>query len=154
LHRLLEEKYHGRPLQGRRLVDGPDELAKAIIARVNTSSALWQQFGGLCDLILVSDQSGEAEYYEELPLTYVHDSPWGQHEHYYLVTLEYGAAHDVDDPFNRNRIALDDVDHAEQSNALHPVVRRYAGSTLVAVHHVIEDFANDWVEDIHVQPLL
>ena len=41
-----------------------------MLGRVNRTSALWQQFAFLCDLIVLS-ADGTARYYEELPLAYV-----------------------------------------------------------------------------------
>ena len=95
-----------------------------------------------------------AHYYEELPVSYVHDSEFGEHERYFLITLEYGPEHAFDDPFNVQRVERNDVKNANQSNFLHPIVRHYSGSTLISEHHVIEDLAAQWLEDVHTQPLL
>jgi hypothetical protein len=70
------------------------------------------------------------------------------------LTLEFG--YDVEqmrDPFAIERIHKDDTEHASESAFIHPVIRRFFGSTLVAEHHVIEDLAGEWLEDIHSQPL-
>ena len=48
---------------------------EAIVGRVNRTSALWQQFDFLCDLLVVDPGAG-ARYYEELPLDYVHAAEW------------------------------------------------------------------------------
>ncbi|HWS55883.1 MAG TPA: NAD(P)-binding domain-containing protein [Pyrinomonadaceae bacterium] len=153
LYRILEVKHHGAGWPSRRLDPTPEALTEAIIRRVNTSSALWQQYGFLCDLLVVPEDGGEAVYYEEVPVDYVHDTPLGEHGRYYTITLDYGDDHAFDDPFNVNRIARDDVARADQSNFLHPIVKRYAGATLVREHHVIEDLAAEWVEPVHVEPL-
>ena len=81
------------------------------------------------------------------------DSEFGRHKQYYTVTLEYGPEHAFSDPFNVMRIERHDVENANQSNFLHPIVRRFSGPELISEHHVIEDFAAQWLEDVHIQPL-
>jgi thioredoxin reductase len=154
LHRIFEQKYHDRPWPTQPLPVTPEGLTRAVIERINRTSALWQQYGFLADLIVVSAPAGDAVHYEEMPIDYVHDGDLGRHAHYYLVTLEYGPDHDAVDPFNVSRIERHDHQRAAQSNFLHPVVRRFAGSALVAEHHVIEDLQAEWRETVHVQPLL
>jgi len=66
---------------------------------VNRTSALWQQFAVICDLIIIRSE-GEARYYEELPVDYVHGSDFGAAEGYFTITLEYGPDHDRFDPFD------------------------------------------------------
>src|SRR5918999_852969 len=95
LHRMLERRDHGVQWPHAVLADDPEALAEAVLARVNRSSALWQQFAFMCDLIVV--EPGRARYYEELPLDYVHASP---PKLYFTITLEYGPDHDLVDPFD------------------------------------------------------
>lgn len=154
LHRMLEQKYHGREWPARSILLSPETLSQTVIERVNGNSALWQQFGFLCDLIVVPDSGSEARYYEEVPEAYVHDSELGANNHYYTVTLEYGPEASSLDPFSINRTHRRDFDNAHLSNALHPIVRRYSGSEMLREHHVIEDFASQWTEEEHMIPLL
>jgi thioredoxin reductase len=150
LHWILEEKYQGQPLPSYPLPPTPQGLADAVIKRVNHSSALWQQFGFLADLMVVPDNGDSARYYEELPADYVHDTELGRNEHYYLVTLEFGKI--TGDPFNIERHP--DPNQARQSTFLHPVVRRFAGGRLIAEHHVLEDLYGEWrKEEAHIRPL-
>src|SRR5262249_27064891 len=67
LHRMLERKYHNVQWPHIRVPADPRALSEAVLARVNRTSALWQQFAFLCDLIVLS-RDGTAWYYEELPL--------------------------------------------------------------------------------------
>ena len=145
LHRMLERKYHGITWPHRYLSATPSELAAAIIARVNRSSALWQQFAFLCDLIVVLDD-GTARYYEELPTDYVRESEFGAHPRYMTITLEYGPDHDRVDPFDISipRVAQNDAEHSHDARYLHPVVRLFNGPTLIAEHHLAENLENDW----------
>lgn len=153
LYNMFQQKYYQQPWPCRAIEPTPETLVAEVIKRVNTSSALWQQFGFLCDLLVVSKDGRSAFYYEELPVSYVHDSDLGQHEQYYIITLEYGSQHAFDDPFSITRIERNDFANADQSNFLHPIVRRFAGPELLSEHHIIEDFAARWLEDVHIQPL-
>ena len=150
LHQMLEQKYHGMPWPYQTIEATPESLVDAVIKRVNKTSALWQQFGFLCDLIVISREKSEARYYEELPVAYVHDSKLGQNEHYYLVTLEFG--HIAGDPFNIVRHP--NPSQAERSTFLHPVIRYFARSQLLSEQHLLEDLYGEWKKpDVHVDAL-
>ncbi|MEB3217229.1 MAG: NAD(P)-binding domain-containing protein [Nostocales cyanobacterium 94392] len=156
LHQILERKYHNQQFPCQIIDLIPEKLIKIIIQRVNKSSALWQQTGGLCDLIVVSQDDKKAQYYQDIPTDYVHDSDLGKQEHYYTVTLEFGL--DVifasPDPFAVERIHKDDVAKANLSPNLHPIIRRFHSNKLVAEHHVIEDIYSEWLENVHIKPLI
>ena len=151
LHRMLERRYHGVEWPHATLPADPGGLMEAVIARVNRTSALWQQFAFLCDLIVV-ERDGSARYYEELPVDYVHASP---PERYFTITLEYGPDHDRFDPFDVSvgRIAQSDSDRASEGRYLHPVVRAHRRGELVAEHHVTENLENEWTGPGHREPL-
>jgi len=151
LFRICNEKYHDEPWPRRRLAGDPETLTHAMLQRINASSALWQQFGYLADMVQVDDDGGA--YFEEVPVDHVHEGPYGEHPDYYLVTLEYGPDHQHDNPFAVERVARNEVDRAERSNFLHPVVRRYRGRVLLSEHHVIEDLLAEWKEREHIDPL-
>jgi thioredoxin reductase len=156
LHRLFEQKYHNQVWPSRLIDSTPESVTAAIIERVNQSSGLWQQTGFLGDLIVIPGAGEAAQYYDEMPIDYVLEGDLGQQEHYYTVTLEFG--YDIleasPDPFAIARVHKDDVANAALSSGLHPIIRHYCGTTLVAEHHVIEDFASEWKEDVHVKPLI
>ncbi len=155
LHHILEHKYHDRQLPNQLIKATPESLTKAIINRVNQSSGLWQQTGFLCDLIVIANNGKVAQYYQDLPTDYVHDSEFGQYDRYYTVTLEFGQEI-IDaspDPFAIERIHKDDVDRSHLSAGIHPIVRHFYRGTLISEHHVIEDFANEWLEEVHIEPL-
>jgi thioredoxin reductase len=154
LHRIFEEKYHNQSWPGQSIRSTPERLTQMVIDRVNTTSALWHQFGYLCDLIVCPEPGRVAHYYEEVPHDYVHDGAFGQHDNYYTVTLEYGPNHDVIDPFRGTRIGRHDVEHASQSNFLHPVIRHVVGSTPIAEHHILEDLEAEWRKEVHIEPLV
>ena len=153
LYRIMANRYHGEEWPSRSIDMNAESLMQEVITRVNKTSALWQQFGFLCDLIVVSEDLGEARYYEELPADYIIDTGFSSQDHYYTVTLEYGS-HTFDDPFNVTRIARDHVEQSQRSNFLHPIIRHFSGKTMVSEHHIIEDLAADWTEESHTKPLL
>lgn len=149
---LLLERYKHQSLSSHQLLLSPDRITSALIDRFNRTSALWQQPGFLCDVVALDIENNSASRYEELPVDYVHER-WRNSSHdYFVVTLEFGAEK-FPNPFNVPRIARDNVKRAENSNFLHPIVRRYRAGKLVSEHHVIEDLAAEWREAEHIEPL-
>ena len=71
LHNILENRFYGKPLPHSTISPTPEALAGAVIARINTTSALWQQFGFLADLIEMPNDDGMRADDEELPMQYV-----------------------------------------------------------------------------------
>lgn len=155
LHHILEHKYYGELLPYEAVNNSPEILTNHILKRVNVSSGLWQQTGFLCDLIVVPDVGQDIRYYKDMPIDYVHESDLGKNGHYYIITLEFGL--DIilasPDPLAISRVHKDDVENADKSTAIHPIVRRFCSGKLISQHHVIEDLAGEWMEDIHILPL-
>jgi Pyridine nucleotide-disulphide oxidoreductase len=149
LHQMLECKYHNGSWKNRVINSTPEKIVNAIVNRINTSSALWQQFGFFCDAIII-DNSNCTRYYEELPVDYLHDGKLGQHKNYYTVTLEFG--HIDDDPFNISRYP--DADKAKLSTFLHPVVRHYICGEIISEYHLLEDLDGEWLKEVHIKPLV
>lgn len=156
LHQIFERRFHHKDWQHQSLELIPQVFTNEILKRVNRSSALWQQTGFLCDVIFVSEDEQRGKYYHEVPKDYLLDSDLGKHNHYYTISLEFGHEYldAFPDPFAIERVHKDDIHNAEQSPSLHPIIRRYCQGKLVAEHHVIEDIASEWKEDVHIQPLL
>jgi hypothetical protein len=157
LFHVLEQRYHGGRWPRHHLADATaDGLTSALLARINRTSALWQQFGYLADMVRLEDD-GTATYLEEVPVDLVREQPQdgglGDHDAYLLLTLEYGRHHQQMNPFAVDRVARTAVDQAEESNFLHPVVRLYRKGQQVAEHHVIEDLEAEWKEPEHIDPL-
>lgn len=162
LYRILAARYHGAAWPGTELPATSDAIADAIIARVNRSSALWQQFGVLGDVVTVD--GGTVRYLEEVPVaqlaamadTRAGSDGLGSYDSAFVVTLEYGVGHDTVDPFDVSipRVAENDASAAHDATYLHPVVRHHRGGKVVAVHHLAENLENQWnLPDIHQQPL-
>ncbi|MEU8661035.1 NAD(P)-binding domain-containing protein [Actinoplanes philippinensis] len=154
LHRILE----GAPWPAEKLDGTPEAVTDAVIARVNRTSALWQQFGFLADVVTVG-QDG-ARYHDEVPVDWFvrHGLATADHDYRdaFVVTLEYGPDHDKVDPFDISvaRIAQDTPGQAHDAAYLHPVVRHYRDGVLAATHHLAENLENQWDRpEAHVKPL-
>ena len=157
LRHVLDQRYEGVSWPSREVSAEPGALMDAIIERVNRSSALFQQFGFIADLVTVDEQAGTARYYEEVPVDYVADGGFGTAASYFVVTLDYGPDHDKYDPFDstaRQRISQSETEHADEGHYLHPVVRHYRDGELTGVHHVTENLENEWTNPaVHRAPL-
>jgi thioredoxin reductase len=154
LHRILNARYHDTPWPSTTLDATPEAITEAIIDRINRSSALWQQFAVLGDVVVVDGDT--ARYHEEVPVAYLRDGGLGRQPFAFVTTLEYGPDHDQVDPFDITvpRIAENDPAAAHDASYLHPVVRVHRGGEVVAVHHLAENLENHWnLPAVHQQPL-
>ncbi|WP_201787296.1 NAD(P)-binding domain-containing protein [Actinoplanes sp. TFC3] len=158
LHNILERRYAETPWPADKLDGTPDAMTAAIIERVNRTSALWQQFGVLADVVTVA--GADARYHAEVPVAYFEQTGLftadHDYEHAFVITLEYGPEHDQVDPFDItvNRIAQDAVGQAHDAAYLHPVVRYHREGQLIATHHLAENLENEWNRpQVHVKPL-
>jgi thioredoxin reductase len=154
LFHILRQRHHAIPWPHTDLGTDPEAWTDAVLARVNRTSALWQQFGVLGDLIVLD--GGGARYHEEVPVDYVQDGHFGALDSYSTVTLEYGPDHDLFDPFDVSvqRIGQRDSARSDLGRYLHPVVRHHRDGELVAEHHVTENLENEWTDEaVHRAPL-
>jgi hypothetical protein len=131
---MLDQKYHGIQWPHRTLPR--DSLADAVLARINRTSGLFQQFGFLCDVI-----TPDGRYYEEMPLDYV---PFAD---CFTISLEYGSGHDAIDPFDVEAGRVWEADESHDDRYLHPVIRRRKNSEVVAILRLPEDICNDWTDE-------
>jgi len=146
---MLMNKYNKKDIPSEILNADSKELTHQILNRVNCSGGLWQQPGFLADACI--QKNNKIMYIKELPKDYFLETYTV--EDMYLVTLEYGAPI-IGDAFSVARIHRENVQEAEASQFLHPVVRRYVQGKFVAKHDVIEDLEANWVEPEHVEPLI
>ncbi|WP_213451962.1 NAD(P)-binding domain-containing protein [Rhizomonospora bruguierae] len=154
LHRILGARHHDTPWPAAPVEATPDAIADAIIARINRTSALWQQFAVLGDVVTVDGDT--ASYLTEVPVAYLRDGGLGTVPLALVTTLEYGPDHDTVDPFDIRvpRIAENDASAAHDASYLHPIVRVYRGGEVVAEHHLAENLENHWdLPAVHQQPL-
>jgi len=149
LARILGARHHRAPWPSRDVEAAPGPLTEALLDRANRTSALWQQFGVLGDVVLL--ESGR--YLEEVPVAFAPeiagDAP------YAILTLEYGPDHDKVDPFDVtvSRIAQDSPGQAHDAAYLHPVLRIHRAGTVLATHHVAENLENEWDRPSHREAL-
>jgi len=137
---MLISRFEGQPLPCEKLPIDSQVLTDHIIERVSVSAALFLQPGFLCDVLVINDMASEAQYYEGLPIDFVHDSFLGKHSHYYVITLEYGEIEG--DLF---RVERDPDPQNSFSDAyIHPIIRRYSGSVTLCEHHIPDNLENDW----------
>ena len=143
LHRILEQRHHGLAWPMTRVGTDLVTLTDAVLDRVNRTSALWQQFGYLSDVLVIEGDS--AAYHEEVPVAYVHDTDFAAGADCFVITLEYGPDHDKVDPFDIT---------VRRAAYLHPVLRHFRAGALLGVHHVAEHLENDWTGEVaHREPL-
>ncbi|MEL6161091.1 MAG: NAD(P)-binding domain-containing protein [Cyanobacteria bacterium J06623_5] len=155
LHHILERKYHQQPWPHEQIDGAPEAITEAILKRVNNSAGLWQQTGFLCDVVTINEEAGSACYYRDLSRDYVHSSAFGTADYYYVITLEFGQdVAKIADPFSIDRVHREDADNAEDSEFIHPIVRRYFKHLLVDELHIIEDLEAEWKEPVHIEPLV
>lgn len=149
LAKVLNERHHDTPWPHVELPAKPDALTEAVIGRINRTSALYQQFGFLADVLVVDGDT--ARYLEEVPVDRVLADP---PDDAYVVTLDYGPDHDKIDPFDFvARAAQDQANDHGEGHYLHPIVRHYRRGELVATHHVTENLENEWDKEVHIGPL-
>ncbi len=72
LSQILEHKYYGVELPHRVLAATPQAVLDQVMARVNSSSALFLQPGFMQDLVVIDEAAGVARYYEDLRGDYIH----------------------------------------------------------------------------------
>jgi thioredoxin reductase len=138
---MLGQRYHGTEWPHRTVP--VQALADAVLARINRASALFQQFGFLCDVF-----TADGRYYEEMPLDYV---PF---DDCFTVSLEYGAGHDAIDPFDVEAGRAWEADESHDDRYLHPVIRRRRGHEPVSTCRLPEDICNDWTDEkLYREPL-
>lgn len=147
LSKVLAQKYHGEAWPNRVIGHQVEEITDAIIARVNKTSALWQQFGFLADLVALED--GEIRYYEEVPVDLIHEKAFPNEGERLLITLEFGTVEG--DPFAIDRKPA--AEHAERSSFLHPVIRHVRDGEVVGALHLLEDLHAEWDKPVHIEPL-
>lgn len=99
-------------------------IVQYIILRMNTSSAIYQMFGHLGDVIFYNKLTKEAIYQEEVSFRHIIDKNKKYNEHmiYFIITLEYGPLVNEIDKLGKRETA---VGHENRSTLLHPLIQVY-----------------------------
>ena len=134
LHRHLIERYEGHVVERACVSADAESMRKHVIARACRTSALWTQFGYLCDLYLDDPASDTLSVHEELPVHHA-QTLLGAHDQAYTLTFEWGAWDG--DVFQIERHPQ--AERADTNVFLHPIVRRWRLGRMVAEHHILED---------------
>jgi len=153
LHRRIEESVYSRRYpRAHASVAGEQELVKladVVLKRLSTTSALYQQFGVLCDVLL--PVTGGVDLTPELPTAFVQSAEFlKQHSLFMTIALQYGF-----DRYGPSVAPLEfirpfDPAHPECSAFLHPVIRIYRGGELATEMHMGESFDLRWdAEAVH-----
>lgn len=150
LSNVFEVKYHGQEWAHETIEATPKAVTDKIIDRVNRAPEMFLQPGFLCDVMVVNEDAGTADYFNGVRMHYALDSHFSQNNHYYTISLEYG--HFMGDPFSIERDP--DPEAAMDAAYLHPVIRRYSYDRLVSEHHIHDDLESRWYKEIYVLPAL
>lgn len=121
LFHLLEEEHEGVSYPSEQLSPFDlDPFLEWMYIRFSTSSALFQLFGYLCDVLVFSHDLSSATLYQELPLEYISEY-LPEDQPILIFTLEFGF-----DKFEESSITFtgpsDPVD-GDCAAFLHPVIR-------------------------------
>jgi len=108
------------PLQNR---DDLLKLGEHLVERFSTTSALYQMFGVLCDVVVLGD--GEVEYLQELPVEFVLNAPEFKGKKYILYTLELGFSNFTNSMDALTFIRRNDPERPGSAAFVHPVFRCY-----------------------------
>jgi hypothetical protein len=133
LSNLLEEKYEETPYPSATQKSFDlDKMLDWMYMRFSTSSALFQLFGHLCDVMVISDDLQSATIYEELPVQYVKEHLLNENQHVLIFTLEFGFK-----KFEESSITFfgpSDPTDSSCAAFLHPVIRYHQGDELQEFH--------------------
>ena len=147
LSRIMEHKYHRKAWRHQILEKDPKTLVEFVLERVNRTSGLWQQFGFLCDLLVIEEN--HALYFEELPIDLINSPIFPKSESRFVITLEFGKVEG-----NLFRVERKpNPSYADKSTFLHPIIRHYKGNSSEELH-LIEDLHANWRKQEHREPLM
>ena len=106
------------------------KLGSHLVTRLSTTSALYQLFGTLCDVLVLED--GKAELIYELPVAYVLTQPEFTNKKIVILSLELGFDN-FENGFedSLNFIRRNDPERPGSAAFLHPVFRYYENGEFV-----------------------
>jgi len=148
---MLMEEDHGIPLPQKSLEFTPEAIASQLLFRMNTSSALYQMYHELCDIVIAPEE-GEtaATYYYELPLEYAKKKFAGRQ--YMAFIFDFGSRGEVD-AFKYVLEATPAM--PEKSIFLHPILLAFDEKGAVThTKHLLENIETEWTDEkLHVEPV-
>jgi len=148
---ILMNRDRGQPLPHTKLAPTLEAVTEHLLFRMNTSSALYQMYHELCDVI-VEPEDGESEvtYYYELPLEYVKERFAGKR--YIAFIFDFGSRNGVD-AFKYVLEATPET--PEKSVFLHPILLAFDSRGEIAdSRHLLENLETEWIDqNLHVRPI-
>lgn len=127
-----------------------DTLLSHIIKKINTSSALYQMYGYMCDMFYM--ENGEIIYYNNVTIPFFDNRHFKPDNQYAILTLEYGSKKITKtDEFGR---LVSSIGKESASVLLHPVLRILNKEKLIDEVHFDEDlYANFSSNDKYVEKM-
>jgi len=146
------------------------DLYKKIYHRMNTTSALFQMFNCLCDVIIINDNT--IIYIEEVTIRYAKNMYVATNDKVILFSLKYGELHDITKKIKNRKygfgyihtdynVELDIADYdpgfkntAHLSHFIHPVFDFYFNYEHIFEFHLAEHLLGEFkLQKVHVEPL-
>jgi len=155
--KILEWRELGKTLSTTdRLVISEESICDKFLNRLNTSSALFQMQSTLCDVCTFAHGDTQAEYFEEIPLSFVMErlharvAPFDT-QVVIIGILKYGNRGDVD--AFRYKLQATPA-RPELSVFLHPYFETYLHGKLVRSIHLLENLENEFKDEAcHLSPV-
>jgi thioredoxin reductase len=140
------------------------DLVPYLVARINSTSGLYQMFEVLTDVIVQEEENSHFTLIEEVPYAYALEHFVRHRPVVFLVQMKYGEGFggpmthlknpDVTYVLGQDRVKGNTAATADRSLFLHPVIEYYRNGTLQETHHMAENVLTEWDDpNIHVQPL-
>lgn len=142
-----------------------EELHKKLVYRMNATSALYQMFNCLCDVIIFD--KNEIIYIEEVTIRYAQREYIEKYKKVIVFSLNYGEVFDVNKEYNQtqgfgkvnNPIGIEYnaglKESAHLSEFIHPVFDLYYKSVPKYKYHLAEHLVAEFrLPGVHIEPLL
>jgi len=142
-----------------------EEVHKKIMYRMNTTSALYQMFNCLCDVIIFD--KNEIIYIEEVTIRYAKAHYIGKYKKVILFSLNYGEVFDENKEYLQtqgfgkvnNPEGIEFIaglkESAHLSEFIHPVFDLYYKKSAEYKYHLAEHLVAEFrLPGVHIEPLL
>eukprot|EP01060_Flectonema_neradi_P036451 TRINITY_DN6_c0_g4_i1.p1 TRINITY_DN6_c0_g4~~TRINITY_DN6_c0_g4_i1.p1 ORF type:complete len:612 (+),score=158.62 TRINITY_DN6_c0_g4_i1:72-1907(+) len=148
LFNVLELKYHNKELPHTVLKNEPTEISKHLCERASHSSALWQMFSFMQDVVTINEE-GVVKYHNELRCEWVHNSADASHlvkESKYAFTLQFafGNQHYMEGEDPSSWAIVTPQKHTACGINIHPVIKSYENGELKQILHLRVTLDGHW----------
>lgn len=156
---MLEQRNHEVAWPHTRLALGP-ELQRKLTYRMDTSSALYQMFEYLCDVVVIRSREGNGivDYYYDVPLNLVATAVGLKNKanniEYLTLSFDYGPEFHGHDRVWAAKRSMHNFDPAKAhtSQFLHPVLRYHNPSAPGVFTHIPYDTQKQWARKDNSRP--